>query len=121
MNHSVSPDPRFRAWLTERAPRLAPPDLLPRTMAEVAAIPQDGRWALRRNLLRFSAPTVAAILVIGAVAAGAQVSRLPDVVVVPSPSPSSVPTLPATPAPTSSPDASGVPSPTPSPAPTVQP
>lgn len=121
MNHSVSPDPRFRAWLTERAPRLAPPDLLPRTMAEVAAIPQDGRWALRRNLLRFSAPTVAAILVIGAVAAGALLSRLPDVVVVPSPSPSSVPTLPATPAPTSSPDASGVPSPTPSPAPTVQP
>lgn len=121
MNHSVGPDPRFRAWLTERAPRLAPPDLLPRTMAEVAAIPQDGRWALRRSLLRFSTPAVAAILVFAAIGAGALLSRLPDVVVVPSPSPSAVPTPPVTPAPT--PIVSVVPSPTPSPAPaaTVQP
>ena len=121
MNHSVGPDPRFRAWLTERAPRLAPPDLLPRTMVQVAAIPQDGRWALRRSLLRFSTPAVAAILVLAAIGAGALLSRLPDVVVVPSRSPSAVPTLPATPAPT--PIVSMLPSPTASlaPAATVQP
>ena len=121
MNHSVGPDPRFRAWLTERAPRLAPPDLLPRTMAEVAAIPQEGRWALRRSLLRFSTPAIAAILVLAAIGAGALLSRLPDVVVVPSPSPSAVPTPLATPVPT--PIVSVLPSPTPSPSPaaTVQP
>jgi hypothetical protein len=118
MNHSVSPDPRFRAWLTERAPRLAPPDLLPRTMATVAAAPQDGRWALRRHLLRFSTPAVVAILVLAAIGAGTLLSRLPDVVVVPSPSPSAAPTVAATPDPT--PIVSVAPSPTP-PATTAQP
>ena len=117
MNHSVGPDPRFRVWLTERAPRLAPPDLLPRTMAEIAAIPQDGRWAIRRSLLRFSTPAVAAILVVAAIGAGALLARLPDMLVVPGPSPSAVPTVPATPAPTTAPTptASAAPSPRSSP------
>ena len=123
MNHSVSPDPRFRAWLTERAPRLAPPDLLHRTMAEVIALPQESGSPLRSHLLRFSTPAVAAMLVLAAIGAGALLSRLPDVVLVPSPSPSAAPTLPATPAPspTPTPTASEEPSPTPSAAPTVVP
>lgn len=119
MNYSVSPDPRFRAWLTERAPRLAPPDLLPRTMAEVATIPQDGRWALRRRLLPFSTPAVAAALVLAAIGAGALLSRLPNVVMVSSPTPSAMPTVPATSAPT--PIVSVAPSPTTGPAPTLPP
>lgn len=120
MNHSPGPDPRFRAWLTERAPRLAPPDLLPRTMAQVAAIPQDGRWALHRGLLRFSTPAVAAILVLAAIGGGALLSRLPDVVVVPSPSLSAVPTPPVTPAPTPTPIPSAAPPSMPFPSTTEQ-
>ena len=100
MNHSVSPDPRFRAWLTERAARVAPPDLLHRTMAETTTLPQESRWALRRQLHRFSVPAAAIVLLVVAAGAGILLSRVPAGVVAPTAPPSALSTSAATRAPT---------------------
>jgi hypothetical protein len=94
-------------------------------MAEVTALPQEGRWALRRHLLRFSTPLAATVLLVGAIGAGILLSRLPDVVVAPTASPSASPTAPATVVPTPTVSVprlpSAVPTPTPGPSPSVAP
>ncbi len=63
MNHE-NPDPRFRAWLSEQAPRRAPDELLHQAMQGVDGAPQGRGWTLRWPVLRFAAPAVAAVVVL---------------------------------------------------------
>jgi photosystem II stability/assembly factor-like uncharacterized protein len=123
MTPSVSPDPRFRAWLAERAPRVAPPDLLDRSVRAATAVPQASRWALRWPLLRFATPiaaTVAFIAVIGTALLlwppppTAVVDSSPSSTATAPPEPTPEPTAPPTPGPASS--ATTVPTPEPIPA-----
>lgn len=114
MNHSVTPDPRFKAWFTERAPRVAPPDLLERAMGKVADVPQESRWALRWPLSRFAASVTATLILTVAVGAGLLLSWVPNVVIAP---PSTSPSATARATATSSVAPTPVPSVIPSPAP----
>jgi hypothetical protein len=126
MNPSVAPDPRFRAWLAERAPRVAPPGLLARSMSAAAAVPQGRTWTTRWPLLRFAAPAAATVVLVAAVGAGILLSHVPNVLVGPSPSPSGSPaaTADSVPSPMASPDgppASATPGPATSPIPSPSP
>lgn len=66
MNRHNEPDPRFHAWLAERAPRSAPEGLLQRAMKEVDQVTQEGRWLTGWPVLRFASQigAVAAVLVL---------------------------------------------------------
>jgi hypothetical protein len=66
MNRHYEPDPRFHAWLAERAPLSAPDDLLQRTMREVDQVSQERGWLTRWPMLRFTTQigAVAAVIVL---------------------------------------------------------
>ena len=77
MSRSLSPDPRFRAWLAEQGPRRAPDELLTGIMGQVRAAPQERGWLLRWPILRFAAPVAAGLVVVAAVATGLFLANLP--------------------------------------------
>lgn len=86
MTPSVSPDPRFRAWLAEQAPRLAPPDLLDRSLRAATAVPQESRWVVRWPILRFVGPITATATVVAVLGGMLLLWRAPTAVVNPGPS-----------------------------------
>lgn len=66
MNRHHESDPRFHAWLAERAPLSAPDDLVQRTMREVDQMTQERGWLTRWPMLRFTTQigAVAAVIVL---------------------------------------------------------
>lgn len=108
MNRHHEPDPRFHAWLDERAPRSAPDDLLQRAMREVDQVSQERGWLVRWPMLRFTTQigAVAAVVVLAIGVAMLYSMVQPSV----GPGASPTPTAEATPTPTSS----AAPTPTPS-------
>lgn len=85
MNQSTTPDPRFRAWLAERAAQRAPDGLIHRAMQEVDRLSQERGWSARWPMLRFAAPMTATALVVIAVVAGTLLLNRPPEVVGPQP------------------------------------
>ena len=107
MTRPIAPDPRFHAWLANRAPHDAPDGLLQRAMQEVDHLPQERRWSLRWPALRFASQVAAVVAVIMlAVGTALVVSNLrapiggPIVTAAPSTSPTPTPTPSSSPAPT---------------------
>ena len=64
MTRPIAPDPRFHAWLANRAPHDAPDGLLQRAMQEVDHVSQERRWSLRWPALRFATQVAAVVAVI---------------------------------------------------------
>lgn len=69
MTRPIAPDPRFHAWLADRAPHHAPAGLLQRAMQDVDHVSQERRWWPRWPALRF-ATQVAAVVAVIVLAAG---------------------------------------------------
>lgn len=101
MNPQNGPDPRFHAWLAERAPRSAPDGLLQRAMQEVDQMSQERGRLIRWPMLHFTLQmgAVAAVLVL-AVSAGLLLSTLQPSPGGPGPGPTH--SVEATPTPTAS-------------------